>query len=127
METKMITTRNKSYGTTSRCALTVALVIAALLMAACSTSTTLQGKYSTLKQSNTAVTTEIEFKPGNKANYSYGNEAMGVYGPTTEVDYEVRGKEVLIKRPQATLVGTITDDGCLDFGRLGILCKQTKK
>ena len=120
METKMMTTSNKNFGTTSRCALTVALVIAALLMAACGTE--LHGKYSSLEGSNTAMNIEIEFKPGNKANYNYG--VMGLRGPTTEVDYEVRGKEVLIKIPQSTLVGTITDDGCLDFSSFGKLCKQ---
>ena len=65
---------------------------------------------------------EIEFMSGNKAHY---RDAMG---RTMEVDYEVRGRQVMIKYPQGTVVATIGDDGCLDggdqAGLYGKLCKD---
>ena len=114
METQMIMTRN---------------AIAALLMAACG-GTQLHGKYFTSKQRGDQfsglVESQIEFKSGKKANVIIG--VLGMTGPTQEVDYEVRGKEVTIKNPQGTMVATITDDGCLDFGgAFGKLCKQTER
>lgn len=80
----------------------------------------LNGKYSSENDLLSGLF-EIEFKSGNKADVG------GSLSPTIEVDYEVSGKEVKIKNPQGTMVATITDDGCLDFGGvLGKLCKQTK-
>jgi len=144
METQMITTNNKgmepeqprvtsarkrSNKTTSRCGLTAAPAIVALLVAACG-GAQLHGKYFTSKQPavqfSGLVESEIEFKSGNKANVIVG--VFGMRGPTQEVDYEVRGKEVTIKSPQGTMVATIADDGCLDFGgALGKLCKQAEQ
>jgi hypothetical protein len=131
METKMITTGNKSYGTTSRCVLTAALVIAALLMAGCGTK--LRGKYSSKQPAVPGSGLfEIEFKSGNKANLSVTYPSgIATVGPTSvELDYEVRGKEVTLKNPQGNVnvVATMTDDGCLDVGGdIGKLCKQMKK
>lgn len=144
METRMITMNNKgmepeqarvasarkrSNKTASRCALTAAPAIVALLVAACG-GAQLHGKYFTSKQSavqfSGLVESEIEFKSGNKANVIVG--VFGMRGPTQEVDYEVHGKEVTIKSPQGTMVATIADDGCLDFGgALGKLCKQAEQ
>ena len=103
-----------------RCALTAALLIAALLMAACGTKLT--GKYSSSNVGPASNQVELEFKSGSKANFS----AAG--SPAMEMDYEVSGKEVKLKTGPSTMVATLTDDGCLDFGGdLGKLCKQTKK
>jgi|GEM_PF-2669017 len=144
METQMITTNNKSMEpeqpmvtsarkrsnkTTSRCPLTAAPAIVALLVAACG-GAQLHGKYFTSKQPavqfSGLVESEIEFKSGNKANVIVG--VFGMQGPTQEVDYEVRGKEVTIKSPQGTMVARITNDGCLDFGgAFGKLCKRAER
>ncbi|HET9707342.1 MAG TPA: hypothetical protein VFP39_03465, partial [Gemmatimonadales bacterium] len=63
----------------------------------------------------------IEFRSGNMAFY------RGPLGTNMEVDYEVRGKQVLIKYPSGTVVATIGDDGCLDggdqAGMYGKLCR----
>ena len=129
-EQSMVTSaRKRSNKTTSRCALTAAPAIAALVMAACG-GTQLHGKYVTSKQHagqfSGLVESEIEFKSGNKANVIVG--VFGMQGPTQEVDYEVRGKEVTIKNPQGTMVARITDDGCLDFGgAFGKLCKKAER
>jgi hypothetical protein len=106
---------------TSRSALTAALlVIAVLLMAACGTKLT--GKYSSSIAGPGSSQVQVEFKSGNKANFSAGGT------PAMEMDYEVSGKEVKLKTGPATMVATLTDDGCLDFGGdLGKLCKQTKQ
>ena len=104
----------------SRSAVTAALVIAGLFMAACGTKLT--GKYSSSSTLLGSNLLEVEFKSGNKANFS----AAG--SPAMEMDYEVSGKEVKLKTGPATMVATLTDDGCLDFGGvLGKLCKQTKQ
>ena len=88
-------------------------------MAACGTKLT--GKYSSSSTLLGSNLLEVEFKSGNKANFS----AAG--SPATEMDYEVSGKEVKLKTGPATMVATLTDDGCLDFGStFGKLCKQTK-
>lgn len=109
-----------------RCVLTVALVVAALLMAACNSrllGTALQGKYVSGKHSTMDI--EIEFKSGNKANFNYG--ILGSRSPTTELDYEIHGKEVTFKNMmKSNMVAKIADDGCLDFGgsAFGKVCKQ---
>ncbi|MGA1999361.1 MAG: hypothetical protein ABSG52_05165 [Terriglobales bacterium] len=113
-----------------RWVLTVALVVAALLMAACNSrilGTALQGKYVSGKHSTMNI--EIEFKSGNKANFNYG--IFGNRSPTTEVDYEVHGKEVTFKNMMKSnnMVAKIADDGCLDFGdsAFGKVCKQVDR
>jgi hypothetical protein len=61
---------------------------------------------------------ELEFKDNNKVNQ------ITLFG-TTEIDYEVSGKEVKLKAPTGTMVGTIGDDGCLNFGGFyGSMCKR---
>jgi len=88
-------------------------------MAACGTKLT--GKYSSSIAGLGSSQVQVEFKAGHKANFSAG-------GTTMEMDYEVSGKEVKLKTGPATMVATLTDDGCLDFGGvIGKLCKQTKK
>ena len=104
----------------SRSAVTPALVIAGLFTAACGTKLT--GKYSSSIAGPGSSQVQVEFKSGNKANFSAGGT------PAMEMDYEVSGKEVKLKTGPATMVATLTDDGCLDFGGfLGKLCKQTKQ
>ena len=83
-----------------------------------SRATQVQGKYFLLGPDPF----EIELLPGNKADYRVSS------GPTLEVDYAVRGKQVLIRYPEGTVVAAIGDDGCLDGGALGLygkLCKET--
>jgi hypothetical protein len=138
METQMISNPGDwnrflarvTRGTTiSRCALTIALVVGALIMAACG-GPQLHGKYFTAKQPGVQfsglVESQIEFKSGNKANVIVG--VFGMKGPTQEVDYEVHGNEVTIKSAQGTMVATIAGDGCLDFGgAFGKLCKRPEQ
>jgi hypothetical protein len=64
---------------------------------------------------------DLEFKDNNKVNQ------ITLFG-TTEIDYEVSGKEVKLKAPTGTMVGTIGDDGCLNFGGFyGAMCKTKIK
>jgi hypothetical protein len=143
MATNMKTTSNKSMEPKQpsflarvtrgkilvRCVFTVALVVAGLLMAACNSrilGTALQGKYVSGKHST--MNMEIEFKSGNKVNFNYG--ILGERSPTTELDYEVHGKEVTFKNMmKSNMVAKIADDGCLDFGgsAMGKLCKQVDR
>jgi hypothetical protein len=62
---------------------------------------------------------DLEFKDGNKVNQTT------LLGPTMEIDYELSGKELKLKAPTGTMVGTIADDGCLEFGGFyGAMCKK---
>ena len=132
MKAKMITRSN-----------TAALVIPMLVLAAWGTqlraaqapggsqlrATQLRGKYSSKPPTENVSLAlgsnpfEIEFMSGNKAQYR-----DPARGQNMEVSYEVRGRQVMIKYPQGTVVATIGDDGCLDGGALGLygkLCKET--
>ena len=74
----------------------------------------LEGRYASSPQG----LFELEFKDNNKVNQ------ITLFG-TTEIDYEVSGKEVKLKAPTGTMVGTIGDDGCLNFGGFyGAMCKR---
>ena len=111
------------------------LVIPVLLLAAWGTqltaqlpATQLRGTYSSKPPTQNVQLVygsdpfAIEFRSGNMAFY------RGPLGANMEVDYEVRGKQVLIKYPSGTVVATIGDDGCLDGGDqtgvYGKLCKM---
>lgn len=84
--------------------------VAALLAAGCGK---LDGSYA----DKTGIF-QIDFKSGDKAN-------LNTMGGKIEVDYEINGKEVKVKSPQGTMIATVADDGCLDFGGLfGKVCKK---
>jgi hypothetical protein len=112
--------------------LPAAAALAGLLMAACG-GAELHGKYSSSRSNQagllraSATLIEIEFKSRSKANFKVSTSLMAT--PTVEVDYEVHGREVTLKNPQGTMVATIADDGCLNFGddSIGKLCKQTTR
>jgi hypothetical protein len=124
MKAKTITTSN-----------TAVLVISILLIAACGTQLSAQlratpvGNYLSapppegVRLAVGSAPFEIQFMSGNKAHYRDPARSQNM-----EVDYEVRGRQVMIKYPQGTVVATIGDDGCLDggdeAGLYGKLCKD---
>jgi hypothetical protein len=76
----------------------------------------LEGRYT-----NSQALVDLQFKDNNKVNQ------ITLFG-TTEIDYEVDGKEVKLKAPTGTMVGTIGDDGCINFGGIyGAICKTKIK
>ena len=71
---------------------------------------------------------------GGKLNGTYVNDQLepvltlkpngkAIYMKTTEMDYEVDGKEVKLHSPQGTLILKMLDDGSIQFPFLGKLKK----
>lgn len=99
-------------------AFAVVLMAVMLSMTACGRQ--LSGTYVSTK--GAMVPLEIEFKSGNKVNFT--TNIIGL-SSTREMDYEINGKELVLKGGRGNMIAKITDNGCLDFGSgLGKVCKE---
>src|SRR5690242_13904026 len=96
-----------------------ALLLAAmpllLVSSSCAGKAQLKGRYSShaVRQGIYDIAYNIEFKDRNRANVQ--PTVDGAKGALVEVGYEVNSREVKLTSPQGTMVGSITDAGCLEF------------
>jgi hypothetical protein len=91
-------------------------IVFSVVAVACAREPRLEGRYSA-KNKNMA---NFVFKDAHRVNM-----VLSQMGTTLELEYALNGKEITLKTPEGTLVGTIRDDGCIVFGGgLEPLCKD---
>jgi hypothetical protein len=114
-----------------RAASAATLLLAVFLVTACGSGNGLHGKYYWRYQKEAGFVSfgpdsiTYEFVPGNKVRQTQWRS--GIQEPTMELEYELSGKEIKLKAAGVTVVGRITDDGCLDLGEKKLYCKDEKK